>query len=215
MAFLTAQQVIATPMSSFTQDGGSRCIPVDLKPFGPYFILRTQASGTHAGILDNSQLLKILGQFSLRLDATLLIPEMKGVEQPLRTKSRNHNSINLAQDYRLRIAVHGFKIEKDRIGKLLSDAGFFFQHPSAAELLPHVEYDNPHYLLRPGAKMPGMEDLSMEIDGDVPSQDELEDEARSSDLLRIFESAALAADGGRMTHLKATPSPRLRTILMV
>ncbi|KAG6365616.1 hypothetical protein INS49_007227 [Diaporthe citri] len=63
--------------------------------------------------------------------------------------------------------------------------------------------------------MPRMEDLSMEIDGDVPSQDELEDEARSSNLLRIFESAALAADGARVTHLKATPSPRLRTGLMV
>lgn len=202
-------------MSSFTQEGGTRCIPVDLKTFGPYFIIRAQASGTHAGILDNSQLLKILGQLPLRLDATLLIPEMKGAERSLRAKSRNHDSTTLVEKYRLRIAVHGFRIDKESIGKLLSDAGFFLQHPSAAELLPDVEYDNPHYLLRPGANMPRMEDLSMEIDGDVPSEDRLEDEARSSNLLRIFESAALAADGGQMAHLKATPSPRLRTVLMV
>lgn len=209
--------VTATPtgISSLKQEGGMRCIPVDLESFGPYFILRAQPSGTHAGILDNSQLLKILAQFTLRLDATLLIPETKGVEQPLRTKSRNHNSTTFVEKHRLRIAVHGFKIDKEPIGKLLSDADFFLQHPSAAELLPDVEYDNPHYLLRPGAKMPRIEDLSMEIDGDVPSQAELEDEARSGDLLRIFESAALAADGDRVTHLKVTPSPRLRAVLMV
>lgn len=207
--------MITTPTSlaSFTQEGGSRCIPVNLKVSGPYFILRAQASGTHAGILDNSQLLKILGQFPLRLDATLLIPEMKGVEN--RMKSRNPSSSTLVERYRVRIAVHGFRIDKEHIGKLLSDAGFFLQHPSAAELLPDVEYDNPHYLLRPGSKMPRMEDLSVDIDRDIPLQDELADEARSTNLLRIFESAAVTADGGRVTHLKTTPSPRLRTVLMV
>lgn len=154
---------------------------------------------------------------------------MKGVVQRLRTKSENHTSTStnytststnhtstaLVENYRLRIAVHGFQIDKEPIGKLLSDAGFFLQHPSAAELLPGVEYDNPHYLLRPGAKMPRMEDLSIEIDGEVPSKDELEYEARSSNLLRMFETAALAANGGGVTPLKATPSPRLRTVLMV
>lgn len=215
MNVLTAQKVIAIPVSSFTQEARTRCIPVDLKSFGHYFILRTKASNTHAGILDNSQLLEILRQFSLRLEATLLLPEIKGFRQLSRTKSKSHNSASSVEKYRMRIALHGLKRDKHLIGKLLSDAGFFLQHPSVAEMLPGVEYDNPHYLLRPGAMMPKIEDLSMDIDGDSRSQEESEDETRSNNLVRIFESAALAADGGRVTHLKATPSPRLRSILMM
>lgn len=215
MIILTTQKVIATPSSSFTPESGTRCIPVDLKPVGPYFILRAKEPNTHAGILDNSQLLKILGEFHLRVDATLLIPKIKWVEQSLKTKSKNHNPETSLEKRLIRIAIHGSRGDKELLGKLLSDAGFFLQHPAVAELLPDVEYDNPHYLLRPGAKMPEREDLSLEIDGDIPSQNELEDETRSSDLLRIFESAALAADGGRVPHLKVTASPRLRSVLMM
>lgn len=69
------------------------------------------------------------------------------------------------EKYRLRTAVHGFRIDKETIGKLLSDADIFLRHPFAAERLPDVEYDNPRYLLRPGANMPRMEDLIMDIDG--------------------------------------------------
>lgn len=203
--------MITTPVPSLIQEDGAHCIPVDLKPYGRYLILRARASDTHAGILDNFELIKILDRFPLKLDATLLIPEIKG----LRTKSKSHNSAPPLEKYRLRIALHGLQSDKLSIGKLLSDAGFFLQHPSTAELLPDVDYDNPHYLLRPGAKMPGIEDLSMDIDGDVSPQDESEDDTRSSNLLRIFESAALAADGGRVTHLNVTPSSRLRSVLMM
>lgn len=202
-------------MSSFTHEYGNRFIPVDLKPFGHYFIIRTRASDTHAGILDNSELLKILGQFPLRLDATLLIPETKGLKQPSRTRSKSHNSATSMEKYRIRIALHGLQGDKVLVGKLLSDAGFFLQHPSAAELLPDVEYDNPHYLLRPGAKMPRIEDLRIEVNGEASLHDELEDETRRSNLLRIFESAALAANDDRATHLKTTPSLRLRSVLMM
>lgn len=212
MIFLTAQKVIASPVSPFTQEGGTRCIPVDLKPFGHYFILRTQPLGTHAGILDNSQLAKILGQFPLRLNTTLIIPASKGNQQ-VKSKSKNQTSTDSLGEYRIRIAIHGLRRDKETIGKLLSNAGLFLQHPSAAELIPEVEYDNPHYLLRPGAEMPAMEDLSMEIDEGIPSQNELEDETGTSNLLQIFESAA--AEGDPVTHLEPLPSPRLCSSLMV
>lgn len=189
-----------------------RAIPVDMKLFGRYFILRTQASGKHAGILDDSRLLETIHHFSLRLNATLFIPEIKEVKQPTRTSSRNHTSTNAVGNYSIRIALHGFRRDKEAIGKSLSMAGLFLQHPSAAEVLPEVEYDNPHYLLRPGAKMPAIEDLSMESDSNTPWQKDLEDETRSSNLLRMFESAG--ADGGVVADLKATPSPRLRSVLM-
>lgn len=200
-------------MSSFTQEDASRSIPVDLKPFGNYFILRTRASDRHAGIFDNSELIKILGQFSLRLDTTLLIPETMGLKQPMNTKSKSHDSAFPVENYRLRIVLHGLKSDGESIGKLLADAGFFLQHPSAAELLPDVEYDNPHFLLQFGEKMPKVEDLSMEIGGDAPSQEEMDDGTRSSNPVQIFESAA--NDGVQVTHLTVTPSPRLRSVLMV
>lgn len=212
MIFLTAQQVIATPASSFTQDDMIRAIPVEMKLFGRYFILRTQSSGKHAGILDDPRLLGALNQFSLRLNATLLIPEIKEVKQPTRAKSRNHTSTTAVGNYSIRIALHGFRRDKEAISKTLSSAGLFLQHPSAAEVLPEVEYDNPHYLLRPGAKMPTVDELSMESDSNTPWHKDLEDETRSSNLLRMFESAG--ADGGVLADLKATPSPRLRSVLM-
>lgn len=51
----------------------------------------------------------------------------------------------------------------------------------------------------------------MVIDDDTPPQNDLEDETRSSDLLRILESAG--ADGSGVTPLKDTSSPRLRSAL--
>lgn len=179
---------------------------------GHCFVLRTQASNRHAGILDDPKLLRILAQFPLRLNATLLLSE-SGVKQPTEIKSRNQTSTHSIGNHRVRIAVHGYRTDKKAIGKGLSKANIFLQHPSAAEVLPEVEYDNPHYLLRPGAEMPRIEDLSIDIDNEIPSQTELEDETKSSNLLRIFESAG--ADGEAAISLKATPSPRLRSTLMM
>lgn len=131
----------------------------------------------------------------------------------IKSKSGNIPSDISALNHRVRIAVHGLRIDKEAIGKLLADAGLFLQHPSAAEVLPEVEYDNPHYLLRPGGGMPQLEDLNLDLNEDIPSQNELEDDTRSSNLVQIFESAG--ADGSALVFVAATPSPRLSSALMM
>jgi hypothetical protein len=202
--------VIAAPTSSYTPEDGAQFVPVNLKPFGDIFRLQTQNSGKHAGILTNSRLVNILNQFPLRLDATLLISEVK---EAVKSKSRKSGTAaESAQKYTIRIVIHGLQRDKEAIGNILSDAGFFLQHPSATEILPEIEYGNPHYLLRPGAKMPKIEDLRLEIDQYTSLQSEPEDDIRKSNILRLFETAE--ADGGTVTVLNTPPSPRLRSPLM-
>lgn len=204
--------MIAAPVSSFTQENGARFIPVNLKPFGDIFKLQTQNSGTYAGILSESRLVNTLNQFSLRLDATLLISEVRDIKGAVKSKSRAKTPAKIAREYTIRITIHGLRHDKEAIGNLLSDAGFFLQHPGDNEVLPGVEYDNPHYLLRPGAEMPRFKDLRLETDDDGSLRSEPEDEIRKSNLLRLFETAE--ADGGSVTVLNTLPSPRLHSPLM-
>lgn len=88
----------------------------------------------------------------------------------------------------------------------------FLQHPFANEVLPGAEYDNPHYLLRPGAEMPKIEDLSLGSDDEVSGQIESENDTGGNLAMRVFE--AVEADGGEIVVPDAQQSPRLRTTLL-
>ncbi|KAF3764535.1 hypothetical protein M406DRAFT_346591 [Cryphonectria parasitica EP155] len=116
-------------------------------------------------------------------------------------KSRNQAREETAQHYSIRI-----------IGKLISKAGFFLQHPTADEAIPGVQYDNPHYLLPPGAGMPKLKNLRLSDEEDVSSQLEPGDETSKSYLLQIFEAAE--ADGETVKVVNTSPSSRLRSRLM-
>ncbi|KAF3059266.1 putative SWI/SNF-related matrix-associated actin-dependent regulator of chromatin subfamily A member 3-like 1 [Daldinia childiae] len=120
--------------------------------------------------------------------------------------------IKATRDYSIRIVIYGLRSDKEAAGDLLSDVGCFLQHPYAAEVIPGVQYDNPHYLIRPDAEMPKLENLSLDALDDDPTHTEIRDEVNKGYFLQIIESAG--ADGGAVTGVNTSSSPRLRTQLM-
>ncbi|KAI1212576.1 uncharacterized protein F4807DRAFT_413556, partial [Annulohypoxylon truncatum] len=69
--------------------------------------------------------------------------------------------------------------------------------------MPEVKYENPHYLLRPGAEMPELEHLYLDIVDDCRTKTESVDEISKSRFLQIFETAG--ADGGTATVVNTSP----------
>jgi hypothetical protein len=183
---------------------------VTLKQRGDILVLYDQKSGTYTGILNNTRLVNALYNIPLRLDATLLISAVRPNRENIKAPKKKSHAAQAAREYSIRIVLYGVQDQKDTIGDLLSEAGFFLQHPSVAEIIPGVEYNNPHYLLRPGAEMPKLKDLDTTEDGSAPTQ--LADEIRKNRFLRIFESAV--GDGETVTMANTLPSPRLRSTLM-
>ena len=204
--------MIAEFTSSFALENGAHSVPVNLKPFGGIFMLQSQNSGAHVGILNNSGLVNALRQLHLKPDATVRISEIKDIRESGKPKMKKSASAIAAREYSIRIILYGLRDDKVAIGGLLSDAGFFLQHPYATEIIPEVQYDNPHYLPRPGAEMPKLEHLHLDIVDDSSAQTEPGSEIRKSRFLRIFETAE--ADGETVTALTTSPSPRLRSPLM-
>ncbi|KAI1737674.1 SNF2 family N-terminal domain-containing protein [Xylaria scruposa] len=188
----------------------TRSVSVKLKSFGSIVMLRDQNSGSHLGTLSNSRLASVLNQLPLRLDATLLVSETK-VPKERKSKTRKVTATEPTKECSIRIVVYGLRDNKEAISSLFSDAGFFLQHPSAAELIPGVQYDNPHYLARPGAEMPKLENLQLD-DMNDDMQTEGEGEISKVRYMRIFETAE--ADGGAITVINTLPSPRLCSPLM-
>ena len=186
-------------------------MPVDLKPFRGILMLRSKISGVHAGILNDSRLTNALFQFTFRRDATLFISEVKDTRGTSKREVRKHAPAKAAREYSLRIVVHGDWDDKEILGRLLSNAGSFLKHPCVTEVIPGTRYDNPHYLLRPGAEMPRLKHLHLDIADDSPTQTEPGDEISKSRFLRIFDTAE--ADGNDVI-VNASPSPRLRSSLM-
>ncbi|KAH8597908.1 SNF2 family N-terminal domain-containing protein [Bisporella sp. PMI_857] len=115
---------------------------------------------------------------------------------------------NSAYEYSVRITVYGVKSEGDCVGQLLSDAGLYLQHPSAAELYRHLEYRNPHYLLCPGSQIPKLEALSISPEASSVAATDSMDEAHKTRFMQIFNSAKEPN-----APLKSTPSPRLKSRL--
>ncbi|KAH8158333.1 hypothetical protein CIB48_g9915 [Xylaria polymorpha] len=97
-------------------------------------------------------------------------------------------SIEICINYDTCFGVH----DKETAGRLLSDAGIFLQHPSAAEMIPEVRYDNPHYLVRPGTEMPILEQLHLDDITDN-TENKLLNETRKGCFIQILETAK--ADG--------------------
>lgn len=192
-------------------ENGIHSVAVNLKPFGGILILQNQNSGAHVGILNNYRLVNALRQLRLKMDATV-ISEIEDLRESGKLKMKKSAPPKAAQKCSIRIILYGHLNDKLAVGDLLSDAGFFLQHPYAAEIIPEVQYDNPHYLLRPGAEMPKLEHLHLDNVDDSPTQTEPGNEISKSRFLQIFETAE--ADGGTVTAVKTSPSPRLRSPLM-
>lgn len=179
--------------------------PVSIAVYGDMLKLSFQDSNKYAGIITSSALCTLLKDCSIQLNAVLLAPHYK--KDPVSKKTKVHKP-SLSQECSVRIIVYGLASERFAVGNLLSGDGLYLQHPSISEYHRNVEYINPHYLLRPGAQMPNLEQLSINSDSRAEKPSDSLDEANKSRFIRIFDLANEV--GGSVT---VQPSHRLRSSL--
>jgi hypothetical protein len=196
-------EIIAPTTSSWDGNQGMKVTPVTLSPFGDVMKLYFQDPRKYAGILALPALQKLQEEFNIDYTANMVAPGSRKGQGTASGKAKPPNSVH---DYSVRIVVYGVKSEGNPVGLLLSDAGLYLQHPSTTELYRHVNYWNPHYLLRPGSQMPKLEDLSISPNVSDANTTESMDEAHKSRFMQIFNSA-----NGPNSSLNPTPSPRLRS----
>ena len=184
--------------------------PITIRSEGDILSLCFEDSGHFAGIIDSRALKKLLDRYAVRLTAMLLCSKQshngKETKVPKR-KGATASKWRLA-DVTARVVVYGKMEDKDDIANFLSDAGLFFQHPTADEYDPEVPYFNPHFLLRPGAEMPKLEGLSISDSQSASGRGGLLDEVSQGKIWRIFDSAS-----GARTLASVTASQRLNSTL--
>jgi len=179
--------------------------PVTISPLADIMKLSFQDSKKYAGILDLPALCKLQEEFTIEYTAKMVASESRKSQLTGTGKTAIPSSTH---DCLVRIVVYGLKLEEYAVGKMLSDAGLYLQHPSATELYRHVDYSNPHYLLRPGSQIPKLEVLSISADRNNAATADSLDEAHKSRFMQIFNSA-----NGPISPFNARPSPRLKSAL--
>ncbi|KAL4905605.1 SNF2 family N-terminal domain-containing protein [Aspergillus multicolor] len=102
--------------------------------------------------------------------------------------------------------------EVEAVASRLSEAGLFLQHPTTAECRAGISYHNPHLLLRPGAMMPRLEDLTIKDESGEENSDLSGSLSKSekNKIMRVFDSANTAVASG---IFDAASSLRLATAL--
>ncbi|KAI1119112.1 SNF2 family N-terminal domain-containing protein [Nemania sp. NC0429] len=202
--------------SSHIQNREAHSVPVKLVLLGNLIMIRSQGLNSYLGLLINSGLVGILRQASLKLDAKLFISEAKVTKAKRKSHRRKQNSTETStetiRECNIRVVVYGLRDDADVAGRLLSDAGLFLQQPSATEVIPEVQYHNPHYLVSAEKGMPELEKLQLDDMNDSNPSTEVSEEIVKSPFLRIFETAE--ADGGGIIAAGTHASPRLRSSLM-
>jgi hypothetical protein len=179
--------------------------PVTISPWADVMKLSFQDSKKYAGILSLPALCKLQEEFTIEYTAKMEALKCRNNPRAGTGKATLPNSTH---DCLVRIVVYGVKSEGYAVSKLLSDAGLYLQHPKTTELYRHIDYWNPHYLLRPDSQIPKLEALSISADSNNVAATDTLDEAYKSCFIQIFNSA-----DGPITPLNARPSPRLKSIL--
>jgi hypothetical protein len=197
-------KIVVDATSSFTGSEGNKISPVSLHPYGDIVKLLFQDSKKHAGLIPQPALAKLLEEFGVRLTGII----SAATSRPSQTRSREKKVLIATQDCSVRIIVYGLKDKESVIGDILSESGLYLQQPSATECDRGVEYSNPHYLVRPGRKMPILSDSSGTDDVRKAMVPETLDEVKRNQFMQIFD---VATDSGIQSQIKA--SPRLRSIL--
>lgn len=147
-------------------------------------------------------LLEAVTKFALTLEAFIMVaPKRKKAKPDIWPISYIRSPI--------RIIVYGLFSEMNAVAHLLSEGKLYLQHPSAGEYDLSVPYQNPHYLLRPGASMPSLEKLSISASSDITRSTTCDltvfEKAR---YLQVFESVV---DTDKAYGI--VPSTRLKSVL--
>jgi hypothetical protein len=188
-------------LSSFTGNKYGLTCPVNLQTFGDHLKISFPDTGKYAGLINVPALTRLHSDFNVKFTAHLVAINAK----PGTLSGKGGRTGSTSRECQVRAVVHGFQEEKVAIGDLLSDAEVFFQQPSMEECGRDIEYCNPHYLLRPGACMPTLRDLSISPQSDLTPSGEALEEAEKSKFMRVFEDAGNPDD--TVACYPTTPSP--------
>ncbi|KAL7930066.1 SNF2 family N-terminal domain-containing protein [Trichoderma chlorosporum] len=177
--------IVATAASSFEGPKGAAQVPVTLSASDAKIMLYCQDTQKYAGIIKDAALTKILREFTIRADAALIISTQ------LKKKTSKKSSMNIRSPITcfVRIVLYGIASDKNAVGIILGDAGLYFQHPSPSEYDSSMQYCNPHYLLRPGSRMPTLEDDSGARYSRHVESDKL-NESNKGRFMKLFDEAS-------------------------
>ena len=172
----------------------------DVVPCGGILRLSIQDTGEHVGLVDSKSLSEVMSRFSVKLAA--FIPPAKQVKRNMGVSFPTEIST-------IRVVVFGLAGEGGDVGRILSDDGLFFQHPSHTEYDGAVPYRNPHYLLRPGSKMPPLDQLAISDPGTTGPAEVLNDVSKGR-LMRLFDLAGAPGAPGNVRASLRLKSPLKR-----
>ncbi|KAH8665633.1 SNF2 family N-terminal domain-containing protein [Ilyonectria robusta] len=187
------------------------------EPDGPSFVVRAsgnvislyEETDKFVGVFICDGLSSLFGQFSVHTTATFAPEKPNEGHCPKGSKASKAQAQESHIAGRLtRVVIYGLFADKDLIGKHLSEAELYLQHPTLDEYDQSVEYFNPHFLLRPGAKMPRIEELSLQTEDETTPAPTILDEVSKGRIWRVFDSAS----GGEVIP-EVTSSPRLKATL--
>jgi hypothetical protein len=193
-------QIITKTVSSAKAQGDGE-VAATVSLLGHALKLAFRDSGKYAGLVTCESLARVVREFSVSLTARVLPPKHHAGKKPKNSFQPEEEAVSV------RILICGLRSEMDAVGDILSDDDLFFQHPFPSELERSVPYNNPHYLLPPGAEMPDLEQLSLSDPESTRPVEVLGDVAKAR-LMRVFD---LPYDPGVAIDTK--PSARLKSTL--
>lgn len=190
-------------------DQKRQLVPVNIELDGNLLRMYTRHMKKYAGILIEPSLMKLLRDSKIKLETSLILPPAAQSKRPKNAPLTKDTSPAITEP-ELRIIVYGMLDDAAGVGKTLSDAGLYFQHPSPTDCSLQLRYHNPQFLVRPGGEMPTLEDLSITASASNETQEKQLDELAKARVLRIFDNAH---DGALGDQPAVEPSPRLYTAL--
>ncbi|KAK7972208.1 hypothetical protein PG988_006342 [Apiospora saccharicola] len=200
--------IITTPTCFATCIEQKSSVAVRLDNCGTFLKMHDEATDKYLGLLNMLSLCELMDSISLRLKARLA--PIGVLATPGNLKKSKGAVSGSTTGYNLRVVVEGSRKDVKDVGRFLSEADLFLQHPSASERDPTLEYFNPQFLICPGEAMPTLEDLAIDDDEQELRSKQLDDMTKAR-LLRMFDDANVTVGN---TGIDVTPSPRLRTYLM-
>ena len=170
-----------------------------LKVQGSTVTIHHHTSMAYAGLLDR-EVANVLGELSevCAVTFTVCVPGIPSMIKRETTSTSRPSKVS--------ITLYGFREDSDSVGKILSDASVFLQHPECYD--NSVPYENPHYLTRPGNSFSVPESALPTVSQPKPSTILSDHDPLKIQVLEVFDSA----QGPRVYH-QAAESPRLRTPL--
>ncbi|TGJ79598.1 hypothetical protein E0Z10_g9160 [Xylaria hypoxylon] len=148
--------MVSQPASDFDNP-----VPVKLQDSETIFKIRHEDTGKYLGLAVLPALHDLLASYTIEFKAFVSVVKTN----KLLTKSKKaESSLYNPPEFSLRVVVFGLSEDTTAVGAFFAMSKLYLQHPSRTECDLGVDYFNPHYLVRAGGEMPGIEELSLSDD---------------------------------------------------